>query len=93
MYEDAHHHDDPTALAERSARLRAQGQRLAAETAALAERRARTEEAVASTMRHAADVRPAHGDRLRQLAEHAEETAREEREHATRWAERSRREP
>jgi hypothetical protein len=91
MSEDAHHHD-PAALAEQSARLRSESERLAAQSAALAERRASTEESVASTMRHAAEVRPAHGDRLRQLAEHAEDTAREEREHAARWAERTHRE-
>jgi hypothetical protein len=90
MSEDAHHHD-PAALAEQTARLRAEGRRLAAETAALAELRASTEEDVASTLRRSADVRPAHGDRLRQMAEHAEDTAREEREHAAQWTERSRR--
>jgi hypothetical protein len=86
MVEDAHYSDEPAA--ERSARLRAEGERLAAQTAALAEERASTEEAIAATMRHAADVRPADGDRLRKLAEHAEETAREERAYAARWAER-----
>ena len=88
MAEDPHH--DPAALAERSERLRAEGERLAAQTAALSEARAGTEEDVASTLRRAAEVRPAHGDRLRKLAEHAEETARVEREHAARWAERHR---
>lgn len=91
MAEDADRRDETAALAERSARLRAEGERLAVRTAELAEERASTEESLASVMRHAADVRPAEGDRLRELADHAEDAARVEREHAARWVERNRR--
>lgn len=78
--------DSGVFLERQAARLQAEGESLAARVAALADQRALTEDAVAATLERLAQLRPAHATRLRDLAEHARESARTEREHAARWA-------
>jgi hypothetical protein len=77
--------DDAERRRRRTDRLRAEGARVAGEVADLAEQRIETEEAVAVVFVRIARLRPEDAERLRGVAAHARDTARQEREHVERW--------